>query len=81
MSNAFSVRCIYLSFKILYFILSDDDFEIKLKIYSFNLHLVLKHILHSQDVFFGICFLLYFFKLLAGHGCWRFSASDYIRCM
>ena len=33
-------------------ILSDDDFEIKLKIYSFNLCLVLKHILHSQDVFF-----------------------------
>ena len=33
-------------------ILSDDDFEIKSKIYSFNLRLVLKHILHSQDVFF-----------------------------
>ena len=29
-----------------------DDFEIKSKIYSFNLRLVLKHILHSQDVFF-----------------------------
>ena len=29
------------------------DFEIKSKIYSFNLRLVLKHILHSQDVFFG----------------------------
>ena len=26
--------------------------EIKSKIYSFNLRLVLKHILHSQDVFF-----------------------------
>ena len=34
------------------FILSDDDFEIKSKIYSFNLRLVLKHILHSQDDFF-----------------------------
>ena len=33
-------------------ILSDDDSEIKSKIYSFNLRLVLKHILHSQDVFF-----------------------------
>ena len=33
-------------------ILSDDDFAIKSKIYSFNPHLVLKHILHSQDVFF-----------------------------
>ena len=33
-------------------ILSDDDFEIKSKIYSFNLRFVLKHILHSQDVFF-----------------------------
>ena len=32
--------------------MSDDDFEIKSKIYSFNLRLVLKHILHSQDVFF-----------------------------
>ena len=48
----FSLRCIYLSCKVLYFILSDDDFEIKPKIYSFNLRLVLKHILHSQDVFF-----------------------------
>ena len=52
MSNAFSLRCIYLSCKVLYFILSDDDFEIKSKIYSFNLRLVLKHILHPQDVFF-----------------------------
>ena len=52
MSNAFSLRCIYLSCKVLYFILSDDDIEIKSKIYSFNLRLVLKHILHSQDVFF-----------------------------
>ena len=74
MSNAFSLRCIYLSCKVLYFILSDDDFEIKSKIYSFNLRLVLKHILHSQDVFFRrvrvrvSCFLLYFFKLSAGHG-------------
>ena len=33
-------------------ILSDDDFEMHSKIYSFNLRLVLKHILHSQDVFF-----------------------------
>ena len=48
---------------------NDNDFEKKWKIYSFNLRLVLKHILHSQDVFFfGICFLLYFFKLSAGHG-------------
>ena len=31
---------------------NDDDFEIKSKIYSFNLRLVLKYILHSQDVFF-----------------------------
>ena len=66
MSNAFSLCCIYLYCKVLYSILSDDDFEIKSKIYSFNLHVVLKHILHSQD--FGICFLLYFFKLLSGHG-------------
>ena len=49
MSNALSLRCIYLSCKVLYFILSDDDFEIRSKIYSFNLHLVLKHILHSHN--------------------------------
>ena len=47
MSNAFSLRCIHLSCKVLYFIVSDDDFEITSKIYSFNLRLVLKHILHS----------------------------------
>ena len=47
--------------KVLYFILSDDDFEIKSKIYSFNLRLVLKHILHSQDVFFrNLLFTLLF---------------------
>ena len=68
MSNDFSLRCIYLCCKVLYFILSDDDFEIKSKIYSFNLRLVLKHILHSQDVFFRNLLLLYFFKLSAGHG-------------
>ena len=33
-------------------VLSDDNFEIRSKIYSFNLRLVLKHILQSQDVFF-----------------------------
>ena len=45
-------------------ILSDDDFEIKSKIYSFNLRLVLKHILHSQDVFFrNLLFtILYYIK-------------------
>ena len=32
---------------------SDDDFEIKSKIYSFNLRLVLKHILHSRNLIFG----------------------------
>ena len=41
--------------------LCDDDFEIKSKIYSFNLRLVLKHILHSQDVFFrNLLFTLLF---------------------
>ena len=30
---------------------SDDDFEIKSKIYTFNLRLVLKHISRPQDVF------------------------------
>ena len=42
---------------ILYFILSDDDFEIQSKIYSFNLRLVLKHILLSQDDFFRSLFV------------------------
>ena len=46
----------------LYFILSDDDFEIKSKIYSFNLRLVLKHILHSRDDFFwNLFFILLFY--------------------
>ena len=39
-----------LYFKVI--IRQNDDFEIKSKIYSFNLRLVLKPILHSQDVFF-----------------------------
>ena len=43
-SSAFALCCMYLCCKVLYFILSDDDFEIKSKIYSFNLRLVLKHI-------------------------------------
>ena len=68
MSNAFSLRCIYLSCKVLYFILSDDYFEIKSKVYSFNLRLVLKHILHSQDVFFRNLVFTLLFKLSAGHG-------------
>ena len=42
-----------LALKVLHFILSDDDFEVKSKIYSLNLRLVLKHILHSHDVFFS----------------------------
>ena len=48
----------------------DHDFEIKSKICSFDLRLVLKHIWHSQDEFFRFlfCFLLHFFKLSAGHG-------------
>ena len=41
--------------------LSDDDFEIKSKIYSFNLRLVLKHILHCQD---GITRFAFHFSFL-----------------
>ena len=51
--DALSLRCIiyiYMCCKVLYFILSEDDFEIKSKIYSLNLRLVLNHILNSQDV-------------------------------
>jgi hypothetical protein len=47
MKDALSLRCIVL--KVLYLILSEDDFEIKSKIYSLNLRLVLNHILYSQD--------------------------------
>jgi hypothetical protein len=43
------------------FILSEDDFEIKSKIYSLNLRLVLNHILYSHGHvlfgFFYLCFL------------------------
>ena len=66
-SNAFSLRCIYLSCKALYFILSDDDFEIKSKIYSLNPRLVLKHIFHSQDVFFRNLLFTLLFKMSADH--------------
>ena len=47
--------------KVSYFILSEDDFEIKSKIYSLKLRLVLNYILNSQDVlyfrnlFFTLC--------------------------
>ena len=61
-SSAFSLRCIYLCCKVFYFILSDDDFEIKSKIYSFNLRLVLNHILHSQDDFFRNLFFTLFYR-------------------
>ena len=55
---------------ILYFILSDDDFEIKSKIYSFNLRFLLKHILHSQDENFLNCRLVMVFGQIT------MSASD-----
>ena len=57
MTDALSLRCIYMCCKVLYFILSEDDFEIKSKIYNFKLRLVLNYILNSQDV-------LYFLNLL-----------------
>ena len=58
-----------ISFKVLYFILSEDDFEIKSKIYSLKLRLVLNYILNSQDVlYFRNLFFTLFFKLSAGHG-------------
>jgi hypothetical protein len=37
---------------------TEDDFEIKSKIYSLNLRLVLNHILYSQDVFRNLFFTL-----------------------
>ena len=43
---------IYICCKVLYFILSEDDFEIKSKIYSLKLRLVLNYILNSQDVLY-----------------------------
>ena len=68
-----------------------DDFELKSKIYSFNLRLVSKHTVSCilKMTFFGICFLLYFFKLSAGHGfyindelnevCWIISVAKGLR--
>ena len=53
-----------LYFKVI--ILSDDDFEIKSKIYSFNLRLVLKHILHSHARCLFSEFAFYFIFL----NCW-----------
>ena len=46
MTDALSLRCIYMCCKVLYFILSEDDFEIKSKIYNFKLRLVLNYILN-----------------------------------
>ena len=47
-----SALYIYMCCKVLYFILSEDDFEIKSKIYSLKLRLVLNYILNSQDVLY-----------------------------
>ena len=47
--------------KVLCFILSENDFGIKSKIYSLNLCLVLNYILYSQDV---LSFRNLFFTLL-----------------
>ena len=59
MSNAFSLRCIYLSCKVLYFILSDDDFEIKSKILiqfqpasCFEAYLAFSRCLFSEFAFY-----------------------------
>jgi hypothetical protein len=50
---------IYMCCKVLYFILSEDDFEIKSKIYSLNcvLFWIIYWILKMSCIF-GICFLL-----------------------
>ena len=49
--------------------LSDDDFEIKSKIYSLNCLSCFIHILNCKmTLFFGFCFFLYFLKLPAGRG-------------
>ena len=60
--------------KVLYFILSEDDFEIKSKIYSLKLPLVLNYISNSQDVLYfrNLLLTLFFFKLSAGHGFWTY---------
>ena len=53
----------------LYFILSDDDFEIKSKIYSLNCLSCFIHILnYKMTLFSEICFFLYFLKLSSGRG-------------
>jgi hypothetical protein len=48
--SALHIYTVYMCCKVLYFILPEDDFEIKSKIYSLNLCLVLNHIMNSQDV-------------------------------
>jgi hypothetical protein len=50
--------------KVLYFILSEDDFEIKSKIYSFNLRFVFNHILNSQDVVSVFSEFVFYFKIV-----------------
>ena len=67
MSNDFSLRFIYLSRKVLYFIVSDDDFEITSKIYSCSLRLLLKHIFHSEDVIFRNLLFISLMKYIQTH--------------
>jgi hypothetical protein len=52
---------------------SEDDFEIKSKIYSLNLRLVLNHILYSQDV---LSFRNLFFTLLLNCRSWFFNIRN-----
>ena len=55
--------------KVLCLILSDDDFEIKSKIYSLKCLSCFIHILnYKMSLFSEICFFLYFLKLSAGRG-------------
>ena len=61
--------CIHAICKVLCFILFDDDFEIKSKIYRLNCLSCFIHIFNCKmSLFFGLCFFLYFLKLLAGRG-------------
>ena len=67
--------------KVLYFILSEDDFEIKSKIYSLNLRLVLNHILNSQDVLsFRNLFFFTLFDFNFGNDCQRHQLKLQLRC-
>ena len=54
----------------------DNGFAINSKYYRTCLHLVLTCISSFKMLIFGLCFILYFLKLLAGYGFYVFVCGQ-----